>query len=59
MSFVSRFRLYPTPAQEAALLTHCGHAGYVWNLALEQWPEHLQEVAQANLRPATELFHHS
>ncbi|HET6740315.1 MAG TPA: transposase [Kribbella sp.] len=34
---MSRFRLYPTPVQQAALLTHCDHARYVWNLALEQW----------------------
>jgi transposase len=34
---MSRFRMYPTPAQQAALLQHCGHARYVWNLALEQW----------------------
>ena len=33
---VSRFRLYPTPAQEAGLLEHCGHARFVWNLAAEQ-----------------------
>lgn len=33
---MSRFRLYPTPAQEAQLLEHCGHARYIWNLALEQ-----------------------
>ena len=26
----------PTPAQEAALRDHCGHARYVWNLAVEQ-----------------------
>ncbi|GAA3134604.1 RNA-guided endonuclease InsQ/TnpB family protein [Kribbella aluminosa] len=32
-----RFRLAPTPEQEAALLEHCAHARYVWNLALEQW----------------------
>ncbi|WP_345461237.1 transposase [Actinoallomurus oryzae] len=31
-----RFRLQPTPAQEAALLEHCAHARYVWNLACEQ-----------------------
>ncbi|MGI5231542.1 RNA-guided endonuclease InsQ/TnpB family protein [Actinoallomurus sp. CA-142502] len=31
-----RFRLQPTPAQEAALLEHCAHARYVWNLAVEQ-----------------------
>ncbi|NIK58334.1 transposase [Kribbella shirazensis] len=34
---MSRFRLYPTAAQQAALLQHCEHARYVWNLALEQW----------------------
>ena len=34
---MSRFRLYPAPAQQAALLEQCGHARYVWNLALEQW----------------------
>ncbi|MEV4162889.1 RNA-guided endonuclease InsQ/TnpB family protein [Nonomuraea dietziae] len=33
---VSRYRLQPTPAQEAALLEHCGHARFVWNLAVEQ-----------------------
>jgi transposase len=34
---VSRYRLAPTVAQEAALLEQCGHARFVWNLALEQW----------------------
>ncbi|MEU5993170.1 transposase [Spirillospora sp. NPDC047418] len=33
---VSRYRLCPTPAQEAGLLEHCSHARYVWNLAVEQ-----------------------
>ena len=33
---MSRYRLYPTPAQEAALREHCAHARYVWNLAVEQ-----------------------
>jgi transposase len=33
---MSRYRLTPTPAQEAALLEHCGHARFVWNLAVEQ-----------------------
>jgi putative transposase len=33
---MSRYRLYPTPAQEAALLGHCAHARFVWNLAVEQ-----------------------
>ena len=33
---MSRYRLVPTPAQEAILRAHCGHARYVWNLAVEQ-----------------------
>lgn len=33
---MSRYRLYPTPAQQAALLEHCAHARFVWNLAVEQ-----------------------
>jgi transposase len=33
---MSRFRLYPDATQAEALLTHCGHARYVWNLAVEQ-----------------------
>ena len=33
---MSRFRLAPTPEQEAALLEHCAHARFVWNLAVEQ-----------------------
>ncbi|MFL6295246.1 MAG: helix-turn-helix domain-containing protein [Actinomycetes bacterium] len=33
---MSRYRLYPTAAQEKALLEHCAHARYVWNLAVEQ-----------------------
>ncbi|GAA4068692.1 RNA-guided endonuclease InsQ/TnpB family protein [Nonomuraea soli] len=33
---MSRYRLQPTPAQEAALAEHCGHARFVWNLAVEQ-----------------------
>ena len=32
-----RFRLTPTPKQEVGLLLACGHARFVWNLALEQW----------------------
>ncbi len=31
-----RYRLLPTPAQEAVLRDQCGHARYVWNLAVEQ-----------------------
>jgi putative transposase len=33
---MARYRLYPTPEQEALLLEHCAHARYVWNLAVEQ-----------------------
>ena len=33
---MSRYRLIPTPAQQAVLRDHCGHARYVWNLAVEQ-----------------------
>jgi putative transposase len=33
---MSRYRLLPTPAQEAVLRDHCAHARYVWNLAAEQ-----------------------
>jgi putative transposase len=31
-----RFRLQPTLSQEAALLEHCAHARFVWDLAVEQ-----------------------
>jgi transposase len=33
---MSRYRLFPTPTQEAVLRGHCAHARYVWNLAVEQ-----------------------
>ncbi len=33
---MSRYRLLPSPAQEAVLRAHCGHARFVWNLAVEQ-----------------------
>jgi putative transposase len=33
---MSRYRLVPSPTQETALLSHCAHARYVWNLAAEQ-----------------------
>jgi Helix-turn-helix domain len=31
---MSRYRLLPAPAQQAMLRDHCGHARYVWNLAV-------------------------
>jgi putative transposase len=53
---MSRYRLLPTPAQEAVLGDHCGHARYVWNLAVEQhghWhpgrasaPDYLEQCRQ-------------
>jgi putative transposase len=33
---MSRYRLLPTPDQEAVLRNHCAHARFVWNLAVEQ-----------------------
>ena len=33
---MSRYRLSPTPEQQARLLAHCRDARYVWNLAVEQ-----------------------
>ncbi|WP_433473923.1 RNA-guided endonuclease InsQ/TnpB family protein [Spirillospora sp. CA-142024] len=33
---MTRYRLQPSPVQEQALLEHCGHARFVWNLAVEQ-----------------------
>jgi transposase len=29
--------MYPTQTQRSAMIGHCAHARYVWNLALEQW----------------------
>ena len=33
---MSRYRLYPTPAQQVVLRGHCAQARFVWNLACEQ-----------------------
>jgi transposase len=33
---MARYRLLPSPAQQAVLREHCAHARYVWNLAVEQ-----------------------
>ncbi len=33
---MSRYRLLPSPAQEAVLRDHCTHARFMWNLAVEQ-----------------------
>jgi len=44
---MSRYRLYPTPAQEAVLREHCAHARYVWNLAVEKAPGRVEKVGPA------------
>src|SRR5215472_18228618 len=44
---MSRYRLYPTPAQEAVLREHCAHARYVWNLAVEKAPGRVEKVSAA------------
>lgn len=54
-----RFRLTPTAAQERLLLSACGQARFVWNLALEQWRmwqpgKHAPGFAELN-RQLTEL----
>ncbi|MGA9358922.1 MAG: helix-turn-helix domain-containing protein, partial [Mycobacterium sp.] len=33
---MGRFRLLPSVEQAAALIEHCRHARFVWNLAVEQ-----------------------
>jgi putative transposase len=33
---MSRYRILPSPAQQAVLRDHCGHARFIWNLAVEQ-----------------------
>lgn len=34
---MSRYRLYPTPAQAEVMTEYCAHARFVWNLAVEQF----------------------
>ncbi|MEU4498109.1 transposase [Streptomyces sp. NPDC023998] len=54
---MSRFRLQPTPAQEAVLLEHCAHARFVWNLAVEQqsWWTPRREPAPGYIAQARQL----
>ncbi|TCO35869.1 transposase [Kribbella steppae] len=54
---MSRYRLYPTPVQAAGLLAQCGHARYVWNLALEQWSmwRHDKGPAPSSVEQARQL----
>jgi putative transposase len=59
---MSRYRLFPAPAQQAVLQDYCGHARYVWNLAVEQhshWypgrrnaPGYLEQCRQLTQAPA-------
>ncbi|MEU4605798.1 transposase [Kribbella sp. NPDC023972] len=44
---MSRYRMYPTAAQQTALLEQCRYARYVWNLALEQWSMWTRDNAAA------------
>jgi len=57
---MSRYRLLPSPVQEAVLRAHCAHARFVWNLAVEQhshwrpgrtgapgYPEQCRQLTQA------------
>ena len=46
---MSRYRLLPTPAQEAVLRDHCGHARYVWNLAVCGFACHADVNAARNI----------
>ncbi len=43
---MARYRLLPTAEQAVVLAEHCGHARYVWNLAVEQ-QQHWQLGRQA------------
>jgi putative transposase len=54
---MSRYRLAPTPAQQAALRGHCAHARYVWNLAVEQqsWSRPGRSRAPGYLEQARQL----
>ena len=33
---MTRYRMYPSETQHESLLSHCAHARFVWNLAVEQ-----------------------
>jgi putative transposase len=54
---MSRYRLAPTTAQDAALRDHCSHARYVWNLAVEQhsWWHPGRDGAPAYLEQCRQL----
>ena len=57
---MSRYRLLPSPVQALVLRSHCAHARFVWNLAVEQqswwrpgrqpvprWAEQCRQLTQA------------
>jgi transposase len=54
---MSRYRLEPTREQEAVLISHCAHARYVWNLAVEQhfWWHPGRKSAPGYLEQARQL----
>ncbi len=54
---MSRYRLVPTREQEAVLISHCAHARYVWNLAVEQqsWWHRGRKSAPGYLEQARQL----
>ena len=54
---MSRYRLEPTPLQEAILLRHCSDARYVWNLAVDQqsWWRPGRESAPGYLEQCRQL----
>jgi transposase len=59
---MTRYRLLPSPTQEEILRSHCAHARFVWNLAVEQqswwragrksapgWVEQCRQLSAARL----------
>jgi putative transposase len=56
---MSRYRLVPSPVQEAVLREHCAHARYVWNLAVEQqsWWRPGRRSAPGYLEQCRQLTH--
>jgi len=43
---MSRYRLLPTPAQEAVLRGHCGHARFIWRPGRNSAPGYLEQCRQ-------------
>lgn len=54
-----RYRMYPSDSQHESLLSHCAHARFVWNLAVEQqswWTRH-RGPAPSHLERNRQLTH--